>query len=165
MDKITPIKTPKSSDLFDRRVARVDQQIQRIAWGRTAVFGGPWPSSKLEMMLARPLSEKEAFVRRRALISIAVLLSIAGLVVATNYIGGPAPKTVIAWQDAGVLQEVTLHSTTFATETTVKTTTGMFQVRGGVSAAAGDKARIKRSATETSLCIESAIKAECYRLL
>jgi hypothetical protein len=165
MNKITPIKKPESSTAFDRRTARVDRQIERIAWSRPALFGGPWPSWKLEEMLARPLSEKEAFVRRGAFISIGVLLGIAGLVAATNFIGDPAPKPVIEWRDAGVLQEVTLHSTTFATETTVKTTTGIFQVYGGVSAAAGDKARIKRSATGTSLCIESAIKAECYRLL
>lgn len=76
----------------------------------------------------------------------------------------PAPEI----STAGQIQSLQLHETAFSTSTTVVTETGTYQVHGGVSASAGDTVSLKREThpiQQTSLCVESKIKAQCYRLL
>lgn len=73
--------------------------------------------------------------------------------------------------DAGAVNEIQLHETSFSTSSTVLTTTGVYQVYGGVSAANGDTARIESkelglsSTVKKFLCIKSAIKSACYPLM
>lgn len=78
----------------------------------------------------------------------------------------PSPaQTVIS---VGTVQGLQLHETAFSTSTSVVTTTGTYQVRGGVSAANGEvvSLRMTQSTLQGSeLCIQSKIKAKCYALL
>lgn len=80
------------------------------------------------------------------------------------------PEPVIEITDAGSVKEIQLHETSLSTATTVTTTASVYQVRGGVSRAAEDKARIKAKevgmvGVQKSLCIKSSIKTACYRLM
>lgn len=77
----------------------------------------------------------------------------------------PAPMVVSAGQVVGL----ELHETTFSTSTSVVTTTGTYQVRGGVSASKGDPTQLKQErlhiGIRSALCVDSKIKAHCYDLL
>jgi hypothetical protein len=81
----------------------------------------------------------------------------------------PPPSTVIT--EAGTVKEIRLHETTFSTSSTVTTSNGIYQVRGGVSAATGDAVRIESQEggqyppAKKSLCVKSTIKTACYPLL
>ena len=78
----------------------------------------------------------------------------------------PPPASEIS--AAGQIQSLQLHETSLSTTTTVVTETGTYQVHGGVSASVGDTVSLKREThpiQQTSLCVESKIKAQCYRLL
>lgn len=75
-------------------------------------------------------------------------------------------------EDAGSVIDVALQSGTFSSETTVRTSAGIYQVHGGVSVSPGETASIKRTtsqvagrATKVELCVESQIKRACYELL
>lgn len=171
---LTPVPKSDGRAAYDRRVANVDARIRRLAESWPSAWGGPWSRYRLDALLALPLAEKEAFLRRRTWWALIILGLVIGGLLLFRMTRDHAPRSApaVTWQPAGVVKNITLHSTTFATESTVRTSTGVFQVRGGVSAAAGDAARIKRDppvgALEiqvTSLCIESAIKTACYPLL
>jgi hypothetical protein len=78
----------------------------------------------------------------------------------------PSPPKI---DSAGIITNLELHDRFLSTTTTVSTSTGIYQVYGGVSAAHGDAATLK---TETlligprsELCIESKIKKACYGVL
>lgn len=80
----------------------------------------------------------------------------------------PPPPPEPTYVSAGNVQSISLHPTTFSTESTVITTAGTFAVHGGVSAAVGDRAEIKSLYPSTlnarELCITSSIKTACYRI-
>lgn len=114
--------------------------------------------------------EREAFVRKHrnlffgGVASILVITLLLELVPRDAPPAPPSPEIV----EAGRVEGLRLHETAFSTSTTVTTSTGTYQVRGGVSAAEGDIATLKREshpAPRTSLCIESSIKPACYALL
>lgn len=85
----------------------------------------------------------------------------------------PLPAPEISISAAGQVQSLQLHETAFSRSTTVVTSMGIYQVQGGVSAASGDVATLKRAKKpfagsymiELSLCIESKIKTRCYDIL
>lgn len=115
--------------------------------------------------------EREAFVRRQhkwMLVGLVVVLLIV-LVPPLFRSDKPAPVFNPLLVDQGVIQTIELHETALSTSTTVRTSIGVFQVAGAVSASVGDMATLQ---TETdpavsgrkSLCIKSSIKNDCYRL-
>lgn len=74
---------------------------------------------------------------------------------------------VAAYSDAGFVESVQFHDTTFSHTTTVITSAGTFQVSGAVSAAPGDVAKLKDQGAMNykSLCVESKLETSCYRVL
>lgn len=85
----------------------------------------------------------------------------------------PAPSLPPAVSGAGTVRSIQLHDTTFSTATTVTTDAGVYQVRGAVSAAVGDTVQLKTTPADPAnmrqelreLCLNSRVKAACYRLL
>jgi hypothetical protein len=81
------------------------------------------------------------------------------------------PLLLSSMAAAGQIQSLQLHQTTFSTSTTVVTSTGSYQVEGGVSAKSGDEASLKQEKdtlqkiTRTSLCVDSKIQSRCFVLL
>lgn len=103
-----------------------------------------------------------------------MLIVLAGVVIVFGAIylkprkpAPPLPAPILT--SAGQVVGLELHETTFSTSTTVVTTTGTYQVRGGVSASKGDPAQLKQEKVPTgilsALCLDSKIKAGCYDLL
>ena len=115
------------------------------------------------------MNMRQRIAKKIILLAVGVLW--AGFTLYRQFVPAPVrlepPKPT--FEAAGVIQDVQLQSTTFSTDTTVKTTTGIFQVHGGVSATVGDTAQIKRegegSFLKSTLCIESKIKPQCYPIL
>ena len=78
---------------------------------------------------------------------------------------------------AGVIENIELHSTTFSEETTVTTSQGIYQVKGGVSASLGDvvvlekwRYKDRKFSEQTNtykdrVCVESEINNRCYPLM
>lgn len=86
----------------------------------------------------------------------------------------PPGPDIVTEQDAGRILDVHLQSAALGSETTVRTSLGIYQVRGGVSIAIGDEAKLRRTTNEMDgkpfrskleLCVESKIKTGCYELL
>lgn len=86
----------------------------------------------------------------------------------------PPGPDIVNEQDAGRIQDVHLQSAALGSDTTVRTSLGIYQVRGGVSAAIGDETKLRRTTNEMDgkpfrdkleLCVESKIKSSCYELL
>lgn len=159
-----------SKDSHAQREYRANQYIRLM--GRNF-----WASSydRMFIMLDAPLEEKEAYVRaskRRVMKWVAVVgLIFLGFTIYRYFVPAPIPPAppLPTFEGAGIVQDIQLHSTTFSIETTIKTSTGIFQVRGGVSASVGDAAQIKRvtsyGTVQPSLCIQSQIKTACYSML
>lgn len=114
--------------------------------------------------------KRAAYVKKQHKRFLIALVIVASIVAILSFIPRapapvyPAPKVIVA----GMIQSLQLHETAFSTSTTVVTSNGMYQVRGGVSAKAGDAATLKKELhpfQKTSLCIESNIKKNCYELL
>ncbi|TXT28167.1 MAG: hypothetical protein FD131_3300 [Rhodocyclaceae bacterium] len=172
---ISLVEHKKADEKRKLREQRIDRYIQsKLATGRPI---RPFflPDYEVQRLLKAPFEEKEAFYRadsrRIKVILLAVGILLAGFALYRQFIPAPVrpepPKPT--FEAAGVIQDVQLQSTTFSTDTTVKTTTGIFQVHGGVSATTGDTAQIKRegegSFLKSALCIESKIKPQCYPIL
>ncbi len=115
--------------------------------------------------------ERQAYVRRQAKMSWAIMLCIC---IALTWVAlqprqlKPLPAVEIT--DAGTIKSIQLHETSLSTATTVTTTAGVYQVRGGVSGASDDKATIEAKevgalGVQKSLCIQSSIKTACYPLM
>lgn len=140
--------------------------------GYTLIF--PLRYDRMMGLLSSSFEEKDAYVRAEQrrffkVMGVIALLWI-GWSIYRHYVPAPIPPAPPPpiFEAAGTVQDIQLHSTTFSTETTVKTTTGVFQVHGGVSAAIGDPAQIKRDASgiiKAALCIQSAVKTDCYSIL
>jgi hypothetical protein len=154
------------------KTARREQFLDRyIAMLRHGIFS-PMRHDQAVGLMNSSFEVKDAYVRthqRRVVSGVAAVallwlsFSVYRYFVPAQIPPAPQKPTLEA---AGVVQDIQLHSTTFATETTVKTSTGVYQVHGGVSAANGDAATIKREEYQrVSLCIESKIKNACYTLL
>jgi hypothetical protein len=171
----------KKSKMTDKTISLVthkaskDEQAQREYRANYLIRAFVHSHNHRDALLNSPLEEKEAFVRahnRRAMKWVAAVgVLILGLMIYRHLVPAP-PAPVIpppTFEAAGVVQDIQLHSTTFSTETTVKTSSGIFQVVGGVSASLGDEAQIKResanSLSKSSLCIRSQIKTACYSIL
>lgn len=100
-----------------------------------------------------------------------VVLSVLGVFVYVMTSPKPvAPAPLIT--AAGSVTHVDLHETSFSTSTSVVTTSGTYQVKGGVSATKGDEASLKvehlvehNNRERRSLCIKSSLKSACYELL
>lgn len=133
----------------------------------------PWvPSSEREMLVNHGTpDERAAFVQRQnkwMLAALAVVL-LAFFVPRLFRSDKPSPVFQPLSVDQGTIQAIELHETALSTSTTVRTSSGVFQVGGAVSASVGDMAALQ---TETdpavggrkSLCIKSSIKNDCYRL-
>lgn len=77
----------------------------------------------------------------------------------------------------GSLQDIQLHSTLFSTKSTLRTTGGIFQVKGAVSASVGAAVKIKKREVagdiflgkifaSSELCIDaSSLEARCYQFI
>lgn len=78
-----------------------------------------------------------------------------------------APKAIET--PAGQILSIQLHETALSTSTTIETTSGTYQVHGGVTGAIGNQAILTLikapRGDQSSVCVESEIKAACYRLL
>ncbi len=172
-DNTVNLKVHKASkDELARREIKANNYIHSMDHG-FFLFG--LPQKRMYALLDATLEEKEAYVRgskRRILKSVAILgLVFVAFQIYRYFVPEPPTATVPqpSYATAGVVEDIQLHSTAFSTDTTVKTSTGIFQVSGGVSASVGDEAKIKREAAnslrKTSLCINSQIKSECYPVM
>lgn len=122
-----------------------------------------------------PLEVQESAMRREFRfmgLAVAVLVSTFAISSAIHWNDPPPPPPPAPERvDAGTVVTIELHATTFATQSTVTTTNGIYQVSGSVSAAKGDKVQLEikppyRLDSETRrLCvIDSSIKNACYSL-
>lgn len=115
--------------------------------------------------------ERARFVKVQTKKILFVLFGIGAWMVATELFRTPVPPAPApTFIPAGHVVDVQLHDTTFSSSTTVTTSVGTYQVRGGVSAAKGDAANLKRTKSasgtmQSFLCLESKIKSGCYELL
>lgn len=145
-----------------------------------ATKGASCPSCKgyLPASLARTTVRRPVGTLRRELqLALAVVaLLVLGLIALRNTLAPPQPRgpDIVSQQDAGTIQDVHLQSAALSSETTVRTSLGIYQVRGGVSAAIGDETKLRRTTNEIDgkpfrdkleLCVESKIKSSCYELL
>ncbi len=172
---ISLVERKKADEKRQQREQRIDRLIQSKLTYRTPFPPFTLPEYEVQRLLKAPIEEKESFYRaegrRIKIILLAVGVLWAGFTLYRQFVPAPVrpepPKPT--FEAAGVIQDVQLQSTTFSTDTTVKTTTGIFQVHGGVSATVGDTAQIKRegegSFLKSTLCIESKIKPQCYPIL
>lgn len=116
-------------------------------------------------------------LRAELWVALAVVALCVVVLLALRYGLGPAEPRgpdIVTEQDAGKIQDVHLQSAALGSETTVRTSLGIYQVRGGVSVAIGDAAKLRRTTNEMDgkplrnkleLCVESTIKSSCYELL
>lgn len=106
--------------------------------------------------------------RRVIFLGLSVATLFFGLWASSGSAPAPSPPTFTA---AGTVSSVQLHETALSTTTSVVTTAGTFQVRGAVTASAGDVAEMKhehltrKSALQESLCVKSKFKEACYPLI
>ncbi|QJT37104.1 hypothetical protein E4188_22610 (plasmid) [Aeromonas media] len=134
-----------------------------------------WASAAKRTRLLRygTPEERDIFVKKEKLKVKFVVLGIGLWIIASELFPSsatPVPPPSVTIIQAGQIVGVELHDTTFSTSTSVTTTTGIYQVKGGVSAAKGDLATIKKTkerghGMQTSLCIESKIKSGCYAIM
>lgn len=132
-----------------------------------------WSPERERLLAEGTPAERDAYVkasRKRFIKGLLFVVAVIGVIsLIPRETPPPAPEPKIT--SAGTVRSLQLHSTTFATETTVQTTFGTYQVKGGVSASVGDTATLKHkmksdySPEERLLCIESKIKSVCCRLL
>lgn len=117
--------------------------------------------------------ERQAYLSRQVKTSWAIMLcfglAVSWLEMQPRKPAQPKPLPVVEVTDAGSVKGIQLHETSLSTATTVTTTAGVYQVRGGVSASAGDEASLEAKdvgtlGVQTSLCIKSKIKTACYPL-
>lgn len=124
---------------------------------------------KLYLLSEGTAAEREAAavsVRRKLL---AVLVIGAAVVFVPEFIprDPPAPAAEPVTERVGTIESLELHETAFSTSTTVRTSDGIFQVNGAVSAKEGDSVTLKtldRAGRTTSreVCIASTIMPACY---
>lgn len=134
---------------------------------------GHLSSEQVRLMDSATPQERQVYVKKRSKRFMFLVLCVGAYFVWLSF--QPAkpvpPPPAIEVTDAGTIKEIQLHETTFSTASTVITTAGVYQVRGGVSASAGDAARteakeiVPNQVIERSLCIKSVIKSACYRLM
>lgn len=117
--------------------------------------------------------ERELFVKTQKKKAAFILFVIGVWIIASELFStsaSPVPPPTVTIIPAGQVVGVALHDTTFSTSTSVTTTTGTYQVKGGVSVAKDDLATVKKikepgRGKKTSLCIESKIKSGCYAIM
>lgn len=172
---ISLLERKQADEKRQQREKKIDRLIQSKLTIRTPFPPFTLPEYEVERLLKATYEEKETFYRaegrRMKIILLAIAILWAGFTLYRQFVPAPVrpepPKPT--FEAAGVIQDIQLQSTTFSTDTTVKTSTGIFQVHGGVSATVGDSAQIKRegegSVWKTTLCIESKIKSQCYPIL
>lgn len=172
---ISLVERKQADEKRQQREKKIDRLIQSKLTFRTPFPPFTLPEYEVERLLKASYEEKETFYRaegrRMKLILLTIAILWAGFTLYRQFVPAPIrpepPKPT--FESAGVIQDIQLQSTTFSTDTTVKTSTGIFQVHGGVSATVGDSAQIKRegegSVWKTTLCIESKIKSQCYPIL
>lgn len=172
---ISLIERKKSDKRRELRERRIDRLIKSKFTFQRPFPPFTLPEDEVIRLLNSSYEEKETFYRAEGRRMKIILLSIAILWAGFSLYGHFVPAPVRpeppkpTFEAAGVIQDIQLQSTTFSTDTTVKTTTGIFQVHGGVSATTGDTAQLKREAEgsflKSALCIESKIKSWCYPIL
>lgn len=172
---ISLVERRQADEKRQQREQRINRHIQSKQARRTPFPPFTLSGYEVQRLLEATYEEKEAFyradLRRMKIILLAIAILWAGFTLYGHFVPAPVrpepPKPT--FEAAGVIQDIQLQSTTFSTDTTVKTTTGIFQVHGGVSATTGDTAQIKRegegSFLKSALCIESKIKSQCYPIL
>jgi len=172
---ISLVARKKADEKRQQREQRINRLIQSKLTFKTPFPPFTLPEYEVTRLLNATFEEKEAFYRaegrRMKIILLSIAILWAGFTLYGHFVPAPVrpepPKPT--FESAGVIQDIQLQSTTFSTDTTVKTTTGIFQVHGGVSATTGDTAQIKRegegSFLKSALCIESKIKSQCYPIL
>lgn len=84
-----------------------------------------------------------------------------------------SPPVITEYGDYEIIENITVHHTSFSTDSTVKTNHFTYQVRGAVSAAVGDQARrftqknmgglVKRD--EHKLCVENEVSDNCFYII
>jgi len=172
---ISLVARKKADEKRQQREQRIDRLIRSKLTYKTPFPPFTLPEYEVTRLLNASIEEKEVFYRaegrRMKIILLSIAILWAGFTLYGHFVPAPVrpelPKPT--FESAGVIQDIQLQSTTFSTDTTVKTTTGIFQVHGGVSATTGDTAQIKRegegSFLKSALCIESKIKSQCYPIL
>ncbi|TXT27842.1 MAG: hypothetical protein FD131_3524 [Rhodocyclaceae bacterium] len=172
---ISLVGRKQADEKRQQREKKIDRLIQSKLTFKKPFPPFTLPEYEVERLLKASYEEKETFYRaegrRMKLILLTIAILWAGFTLYRQFVPAPVrpepPKPT--FEAAGVIQDIQLQSTTFSTDTTVKTTTGIFQVHGGVSATTGDTAQIKRegegSFLKSALCIESKIKPQCYPIL
>lgn len=133
----------------------------------------PLSAEQVRLIEMETPHERQAYVSRQAKTSWAIILCF-GLAVVWSAMqprtpAQPKPLPAVEITDAGLVKDIQLHETSLSTATTVTTTAGVYQVRGGVSATSGDVASLEAKEDGTlgvqkSLCIKSNIKSACYPL-
>ncbi|HHX4473440.1 TPA: hypothetical protein ACVBCY_004436 [Aeromonas hydrophila] len=117
--------------------------------------------------------ERDLFVKTQKKKATFILFAIGVWVIASELFSTPtppAPAPTVTIIPAGQIVGVELHDTTFSSSTSVTTSTGIYQVRGGVSASKGEQAHIKKTESsvrgmQTYLCLDSKIKPGCYEIM
>lgn len=161
-----------SNDKRARRERSLDHYIRSRGDGFLFVL----PYGQIMALLGATFEEKDAFVRGEQRRFLKVLAVAAVLYLSYSayryFVPAPLPQAPppTTFEAAGTVEGIQLHNSFLSTSTTVRTTTGIYQVYGGVSAAVGDTTKIKRehsavrSSVESSLCVESKIKSDCYSI-
>lgn len=163
-------------------MARNDPPGAETIGAPNATKGASCPSCKgpMPLSLARtpphashgmPRGDRQLALGVTALVACVAALLVLRYALAPSVPPGP---DVVTEQDAGKIQDVHLQSAALGSETTVRTSVGIYQVRGGVSVAIGDEAKLRRTTNEMDgkpfrnkleLCVDSKIKTSCYELL
>lgn len=154
----------------DARDARNRRLLSHIAYSPMARF---LRLDAERLVIEGTPEEREAYAKRvmKWALLISVILAVYLLSIDWQKVGQQQPSSkVLSEVDAGKIQSVQLHETSFSRSTTIVTTVGTYQVVGGVSAEAGVYTTLKREqalsgGVITSVCVESHIKQACYPLL
>jgi hypothetical protein len=175
------MKLVKPSDASAAAISHADDErnmrliahgsLASAVWSAIAKTKRPLNLEQARLIQNGTPQERQAYVRRQAKLSWTIMLGI-GLAVAWIALQPRQAKLLprVEITDAGTIKSIQLHETSLSTATTVTTTAGVYQVRGGVSVATDDKAMIESKevgalGVQKSLCIQSSIKTDCYPLI
>lgn len=152
---------------------RDEHNKRMIAMSLFNYMGAPRSAKQLWLLNEATPEERDAHVRKQNKRLLAVICLVAGYFVLTSLLPRETvpPHAAPEVSLAGQVQNIQLHESTFSRTSTVVTSTGTFQVWGGVSASVGDEAFLKkvlgssRVKPKIELCIDSKIKSRCYDVL
>ena len=170
-DSHPSVISEQEDEINKRRITHsLKQTFGRVLTGRPRYL----TPEQIRLIEQATPQERQAYVKRQTKMTLAIFLCLGVIftwvALQPQKTLPPKPATVVKITDAGSVKEIQLHETSLSTATTVTTTAGVYQVRGGVSGAVGDEAKIEAKEIGTlgvqkSLCIKSSIKTACYPLM